>query len=375
MTAETQALRATGEEILATLNARWGVRLDAIILNEALSTSQRRDMLTARMLECALTEIDEVNWENGANAALASNENKDLIEKALTGSVEVEPNFVLSAKNFVIVRDYQGQQLTDYITTLSKRFESMSRAKTPGELALEIFYSSLIAVGTAMAKATFTAWRAGQTLLAAIKTGVTSIGIKTAVAVVIIILAAILLYLFLENPKKILGLVYNDTDDDLVVTDWRKGVDGAKAGDLFMAFGGMKNFPEDHATGDLDSPLVQLRKRAFFGPDDPDNAVFGSFFFADRNFGLRGSEGVMVLSSKTSSLRYALLFACPYSEDNGTAVRIYDGGSPPPWTLYDEMYPGRAVRAITNASGVLMISTVNAPRGGVVFMVATISKV
>ena len=375
MTTETQTLRAAGEEILASLNARWGLRLEGIINNEALSVAQRRNMLTARMLESAFIEIDEANWDNGASSALAAHENKELIEKALTGSVEVEPNFVLSAKNFAIVREYQGQQLTDYITTLSKRFDAMSRAKTVGELALEIFYSSLIAVGTAMAKATFTAWRAGQTLLASIKTGVTSVGLKTAIAVVIIILAAILLYLFLENPKKILGLLYNDTDDDLVVTDWRKGVGGDKSGDLFMAFGSMENFPEDHATGDLDSPLVQLRKRAFFGPDDPDNAVFGGFFFANRNIGLRGAEGVAVLSSKTTNLRYAILFACPYFEDNGTAVRIFDGGSPPPWTLYDQMYPGRSVRAITNDKGVLMISTVNAPRGGVVFMVGTISKV
>ena len=374
MTTEARSLRATGEEILGSLNARWGVRLDTIILNDALSVSQRRNLLISKMLESALAEIDEFNWATGASKELASHENKALIEKALAGGVEVEPNFVMSAQNFAMVRDYQGQQLSNYITHLSQRFEIMSKAKTPGELALEIFYSGLIAVGTAMAAGTIAALVAGQALLAAITVGVTGIGIKTAVVVVVIVLAAILLYLFLENPKKILGLLFNDTDHDLEVRDWRRGVDGAKAGDLFMAFGHMANFPEDHATGSLDSPLVQLRKRAFFGPGDPDNAVFGAFFFANRNFGLRGSEGVMVLSSRTTNERYALLFACPYFEDNGTAVRIYGGGSPPPWVLYDQMYRQRSVRAGMNSGDVRMVSTINHPRGGVVFLLASLSK-
>ena len=250
--AEGQSLKATGLEIVERLNARWDVRLDLIIQNEALSLEQRRQMLIARMLERALADIDEQSLNMDVEPAVLAAENQALIERAVRGDApEVEVNFAITEHNFKILRDYTGGQVTDYITRLCKRFEAMSRAKTPGELALEIFGSSLVCVGTAMGKLTFAAWRAGQPLLTAIRAGVTGIGMKTAVAVVIIVLAALLLYLFLENPKKILGLIVNDTDDDLVVKDWRKGVDGGAGGDLWMEHGHMANFPEDHASGDL----------------------------------------------------------------------------------------------------------------------------
>ncbi|PNB36201.1 hypothetical protein C1X73_37870, partial [Pseudomonas sp. FW305-130] len=83
--------------------------------------------------------------------------------------------------------------------------------KTPGQLAIEISVSSLFSIGVSMAKLTWTAWRGGATFLNALRSGITSMGMKTAIAVIVIVLVAFLLYLFLENPKKVLALVFNDT--------------------------------------------------------------------------------------------------------------------------------------------------------------------
>lgn len=371
----TLSYREAGQETVNRLNALWGVKLENIINNEALSLEKRRQLLTSKMLEAAYLQIDEANFHLGIEEDQNKLENQALIAKAVAGDVELEPNISFTEKNYRILRDYQGQKVKDFILTFTKRFESMANAKTPGQLAIEILASSAISIGTAMAKLTIQAWRAGATLLAAIKSGVTGVGMKTAIAVIVIILAALLLYLFLENPKKILGLIINDTDDDLVVKDWRKGVDGGSGGDLHLEHGKIENFPEDHATGDLDSPLVQIRKRAYFAPDDEDNVVFAGFYFGNRVFGLRGVEGVMVFSSNTNSLKYAHMFAVPYTNDNGTNMKAFTGPTPNLPTLYRDLYNSRKTRVDITDQGVRMTSTVNDPRGGVVGLIATISKV
>ena len=369
--------REAGMETVGRLNALWGVQLENIINNEALSLKQRREMLTAKMLESAYLQIDETNYNLGVEVEEAQNklENQDLIAKAVAGNAELEPNISFTEKNFKILRTYEGQQVKDFILTFTKRFESMANAKTPGQLAIEISVSSAFAIGTAMAKLAYTAWRAGATLLAAIKTGVTGIGLKTAIAVVVIILAALLLYLFLENPKKILGLIINDTDDDLVVNKWRNGVSGGGDSDLYLEHGDITNFPEDRANGDLDSPLVQIRKRFYFEPDDPDNVVFAGFYFGSKKFGLRGVEGVILFTSATNPLMYAHMFAVPYTKDNGSNMQVISGDRPNLPDLFRTLYNGRRTRVDFVDKGVRMTSTVNDARGGVVAMIATISKV
>jgi len=49
------AARKAGLELLENLNARWGVNLENIINNEALSVTERHRLLVTRMLEHALT--------------------------------------------------------------------------------------------------------------------------------------------------------------------------------------------------------------------------------------------------------------------------------------------------------------------------------
>lgn len=361
--------RQVALEIIDRLDTHWNLDLRTIISNEALSVNDRLKRLRARMLEAALTGIDEHHADLGIEASAGSYD--ALIQSVLRGEeVEVEPNVSVTEYNYNIICGYQGKAVYDYVFTLSKRLESMSKAQTPGQLAIETTLSGLFTVGTAWAKLTWNAWRGGQTLLQATRTGITTLGIKTAVAVVIIVLAAILLYLFLENPKKILGLVYNNTDDMLVVKNWNQ-----RGGDLYMEHGEMVNFMADHENGDLDSPMVQIRSRYYFGPNDPDNVIFGGLYFADRNFGLRGSEGVMIFSSKTSDLRVAHQFAVPYVNDNGSNMRKIGPGSVNMEQLFRDMYNGRKTRVDVTEGGYRLLSTVNDPRGGVVGLIAAISKV
>lgn len=369
----TKSPRESALEIMETLKVRTGVDLASIASNEALSVEARRRKMIARLLEATLAGIDEYNRAEGIE--LERHDDNELVRAALAEEqTQIEPNLSLTQHNFEIVRGYRGQAVTDYVYGLSKRLEAMQNAKTPGQLAIEIGGSSLFSIGVAMAKLTWTAWRGGATFLAALRTGITTLGLKTAITVVVIVVVAFLLYLFLENPKKVLALVFNDTDENFVVTNWRAGVEGGTGGNLYIEHGHMENFMQDHANGDLDSALVQIRQRFFFAPNDPDNVVFGGVYFADRNFGLRGSEGVMLFTSTSSDLAFAHLYAVPYTNDNGANMRLMTGKKADLPTLFRDMYDSRKVRVDFTEGGYRLTATVNDARGGVVGLLGTISK-
>ena len=169
-------------------------------------------------------------------------------------------------------------------------------------------------------------------------------------------------------------MVINNTADHFVVKDWQKGTDGAKNGDLFMQHGQMVDFMQDNENERLDSPKIQLRGKMSFGPDDPDNAVFAGIYFGDRNFGLRGAEGVMIFTSTTSSLRFAHMFAVPYFNDNRTNIRLITQDVGDIEALYREMYNSAQVSVDRKEGGYHLRSSVNDPRGGVVGCIAAISR-
>ncbi|WP_430430591.1 hypothetical protein [Oceanicaulis sp.] len=361
-------------QVIERLNARYGVRLDLILTNPALSLSERRRTAQAMLIEAAVEQVSRAEEDSNEEPSELAPEFEAML-KADGDAVEIEPNYIVSEHNAEVIATYRGQDLYDYVFTLTKRFENMSAAKSEGQLAIEIVSGGLVSVGVPMAFYTIKALRAGSALLGAVKIGVTSLGMKTAIATVVIILVAFLLYLLLENPKKILGIVLNNTDQNFVVNNWRKGLDGDSGSDLYMAHGEMKSFMQDNETGDLDSPKVQLKSRFFFSPGDPDNSVCAGVFFADRNFGFRGSEGVMVFSSKEKSdLRVALQFAVPYTKDNGTNIKTLDKAPSDMDALFRDMYNGRKVHIARTEKDLRLESTVNDARGGVVALISCITQ-
>ena len=195
---------------------------------------------------------------------------------------------------------------------------------------------------------------------------------KTAVGTVIIVLAGLLMWLLFENPKKLLGMVLNNTDGNLIVSNWRNGVDKNNNSDLWMQHGNMQKFMQDYQGGDL-TKKIQLNARVVFGPGDPDNCVYGGIYFADKNAGFLGAEGLMIFQANNTPLRFAHMFAVPYTKDNGTNMTMVSG-SPNLETLYRQLYDNRKVRVNVTSGDYNMTSTVNDPRGGVVGCIASITK-
>lgn len=350
---------ALAEKILANLKREVGADLAPILRDGSLSVQERRSR-AADLLFQALSARGRAEhpaeWEGAAFAAAA---------------VEVEPNIVVSVKEARRLEALQGEPVKTYMYDLTERMEQMARASTPEDLARQLVLAGLLSVGTSMAKGTIVALRAGQALFTAVRIGIMGIGMSTAIGTVVVLLVGLLLWLMLENPKKVLGLVLNDTDANLVVDNWRSGVDGGTGSNLFMKHGHMQSFMADYEGGNLNK-VIQINARAYFGPDDPDNAVYGGIYFADKNAGFRGAEGTMVFTSSNAP-RFAHCFAVPYTKDNGTNMAVNMGGSPE--SINQQLYDSRRVRVSFISAGYRMTATVNDPRGGVVGCIAAIVKV
>jgi hypothetical protein len=288
------------------------------------------------------------------------------VQAALFGAsgINVAPNVAVTEKLYREIREYRGGQIDAYIRRVTDGLSLLKENMSPGQAAGIIIGSGLASFGVAMIGGTFAALQGGAALLTAVTAGVAAMGSMTVVVGVALVVAAELLLFFLVLNKKVfLGMVFNNTGLSLVVRDWRAGTGGARRGDLFMNTGSMTSFMEMHETHRLDSPLVQVVARDRIAPGDPDNLVSAGIFFAEKNFGLYGTEGVMLLGSHAApSIRFALVFACPYTYDNGVNVAI--GPADSASNYFNRLYKQRGVERQTGGQGYRFLARVGFPRGG-----------
>lgn len=278
--------------------------------------------------------------------------------------VNVVPNVALTEQRFKQVSTLRGSEIDRYLRHVTNGLSLLNDRMTPEQAARTIAETTLASFGIAMIAGTFSALLGGAALLPALIAGVVAMGSMTlVVGAALAIVAEILLFFLVLNKKVFLGMVFNDTDHDFVVRDWRLGTTGHEAGDLFMNTGSMTSFMDTHSTPELDSPLVQVVARQSIAPGDPDNLVSAGIFCAEKKIGVYGTEGVMLLSSpKVPTLRFALLFACPYNLDNGVNVQI--GPPQSPHSYFDRLYRGRGIERGTGGQGFEFFARVAAPRGG-----------
>ena len=359
-------------QILDSLEHDLGVDLRPILNDNSRTETQRRLDASTLLLE-ALIERAEASEDRAEWVSKEEGDGRAFLRSFAAGEVDVEPNLVYLEENVKTLKAMRGDEIKDYLYSLTKRFENMSKATSPGILALQMVGGGLISVSIPMAVGTIQALRAGQAVLAAVRAGIANIGMKTAIVVVVVLLVTLITWLIMENPKKFLGLVINDTDSHLVVNDWRKGVDGNTGGDLYMKHGSIVSFPQDYQDGVL-AKKIQINKRAYFGPGDKDNSCYGGIFFANKNVGFYGAEGIAIYTGTDGNARFAHTFACPYSDDNGTAVRVLNGETDVQ-ALFNDMYSKRKVVDETTAGGFNLVSAVNDARGGITAGITCFSKV
>ncbi len=362
---------AFAEEIVADLREEFGLDLMPI-LTAAIPHKQRKKTAVSHLFEAIIERADREGHLADWNADRDDAAHDETLEKLLSDDVDIEPNYSIVPSDLKTIIAYRDSAVKEYVFMLTKRFENAAKAKSAGQAAIEIVGGGVVGVGVPAAVIAIKAYRAGSTILAAARAGITGVGMKTAIGVIVIALIGLLLFLLWENPKKLLGIVINDTDEELNVKDWRNGLSGADNSDLYMEHGKMDSFMVDHENG-LSSPEVQVRARIDFGDQDPENFAFAGIYFADRNVGLRGAEGVMVFTSKTSSKRIATMFACPYTKDNGTNMDIIGSGESAK-SVFRSLYDGREKTMSRTKDGLYLQSSVNDTRGGIVACISYIAK-
>jgi hypothetical protein len=280
------------------------------------------------------------------------------------GGINVVPDVAVTEQRYKQIKQYQGKQIDTYLKNVTDGLSLLKDGMSPAQVATTIATSGLASFGVAMVWGTFVALQGGAAFLSALAAGVVAMGsITVVVGVALVIVAELLLFFLVLNKKVFLGMVFNNTGLNLIVRDWRAGTSGASRGDLFMNTGSMTSFMETNETPNLDSPLVQVVERLFLSAGSPDNLVSAGIFCAEKNFGLYGTEGVMLLSSRQrEDIRFAFVFACPYTLDNGVNVAI--GGPNSAQSYFNGLYGNRGVERFTAQRGFSLLARVGSPRGG-----------
>lgn len=314
--------------ILERLEQNLGVPLRPIFEQRSDVATIRREMheaIRGASYTKVASEAPSEEWPNAGQT--------DTIDALFVGDgATVVPCIAVTEHNLAVIKNMRGGEVKDYVKRVTNGLSLIRDGQTPGEVALEILGSGISAFALAMVIATVKELLKKATLRAALTVGVRAMGGVTVVCTVAaIIIVELLIYLAFKNEKVFLGIVFNNTDLNLRVKDWRSGVGGSNSGDLYMETGSMQRFMETNENENLDSPLVQMPARLFIAPGDEDNMVYGGIFQAAKNIGFYGTDGIMAFTDNDRDThRFLFQFACPYARDNGVNVAIdADAGKTP----------------------------------------------
>ncbi len=352
--------------VIENLHQKLGVNLLPIFMSYSLTDKEKRKKAAALLIDGIFSKAAERNesWFI-----------EDESEFDLDSDIEIEPNISISEADALTISNYKGQDVYEYTYTLVKRFENLAVAETPEQLAFSMVKNAILSVGVPLAKAVGVELFKRVGLKKAIEVGIEHLGPKTAYAAVAVVLVALINFFFSLNPKKILGLVVNNTDSILEVKGFK-----TSTGDLHMRHGSMVSFMEDYADG-LTSPKIQIGKREFISKGNENNMVQVGIYAADKNWGLRGAEGIMMFSPKETvpltMFNFAHMFAVPYKHNNRTNIVRLNSRSKPKSldVLFQELYNADKERVDFEEGTYRFTSTVNDKRGGVVACIASVHAV
>lgn len=382
-------LRALGLELLEGLERRCGVELSPLLHAPSLDTGAKIALMRERLVHAAFADPDAMMAGAGAGAGPG-----DARAAALAAArrVEVEPFVFIPRADALKVVSYQGTQITDYVKQMAKRLDNIHQSKTIGTFVATTLGGGLIGVGLTLTFGTLRNVYAGMVLRQALLKAVTSFGLGGALLAVGMALVGFMVWLVLEKPEKLLGLIINDTDEDYVVHQWRQGAHGGGAVPgcgMYMAHGDTWAFMADgHLVND--PAELQLAQRLLVYKDDgriddEQSAVCLGVYFADRKAGFLGVEGLYVFAARQTGApprdapprSFAYQFAIPYTQANGCLMMPYLGRYPygphELESLFRSMYTQRSVRQHRTAFGWQYVAALDAAYGGVISGIAMVS--
>lgn len=352
--------------IIESIEDRFHVELKSLFDASRYSYTEFMAEFRHRMVD-GLMAYDGFSSEDGSDTRFSY------------ADVEVEPNIFISRYNALVVRNYHGQKLVEWVQTILKSLEAMMSSTSPAAFAAQTLAGALLAVGVPMAVATVKNLWAGEALKSALTMAVQKVGLKSVLFAAGTAAASIIYFLLVSNPKKIIGLVLNDTDTHYYVPDWRKSVNGYYGGNLYMEHGTTERFMTAPLTDKIDSPEIQLKARLVANNDD-ETMVAAGIFFAEKKIGFYGAEGVFVFTPYPgygNDSAFAYQFAVPYSRDNRNNIDVHANGridnKDHISKLFRDMYNAAKVNVEKQAGNMSMTANVNDARGGKVYGVSCVS--
>jgi hypothetical protein len=355
--AALQSARAAAIRSLEALESRFGIELQSLFDETKYSY---RDSIA----EFQRRVVRGVN----AHTGFAQEEGIDI--QAVADPTEVEPNIFISRHNSLVVRNYTGNAVFDYVMVIRKNLDAMGSAASTAQFVAQTLGGTIIAVGVPVAIKVAAELIAKKALKDALMVAIKGVGLKSAIVAVVLAIAGIIYWLVWGVEQKILGAIINDTDTDYIVPDWRRSVDGYGGGNLYMEHGTTENFMLANLTGSIDSPEVQLKSR-FVDENDENTMVAVGLFFADRKAGFRGAEGIYVFTPMPghgSDPGFAYQFAIPYVNDNRANIEVYAGGKIDDKNviakMFRDLYNAAKVNVEKQVGDFSMKSHLNDSRGG-----------
>lgn len=362
-----QAARAEAVGSIQTLESRYGIELQSLFDSGKYTYRESFTEFRRRIIA-------------GVNAYQGFEVEEGSMLLASEQDTEYEPNIFISRKNAMIARDYRDNKIVDYVMVVRKNLDAMGAAQDTAQFVAQTLGGTIIAVGVPVAIKVATQMYAGTALKQALLTAVKGVGLKSAIVAVVLAVAAIVYWLLWGVEQKVLGLVFNDTDSDYYVPDWRKSVNGYGGGNLYMEHGTTENFMVANLTGDLDSPEIQLKSR-FPVEDDSSTMIAGGLFFADRKVGFRGAEGIYVFIPYPGSGTppgFAYQFAIPYTKDNRCNIEGFTGGTinnkDEIAGMFRRLYNSAAVNVERQVGDCNMQAHLSNARGGRICGITMVSK-
>jgi hypothetical protein len=353
--------------IVKRLEENMGIKL-LHIFEESDDTRIIRKNVRSSIRQWVIENIDNNQHDSGWNEVFYSKE-IDLYFK--NSDINPIPPIAVTEKNLAVIRQYSGSQIHDYIKGVVNGLSLLKDGQTPGQMAGIILGSGVTSFAVAMIGGTAKALYQGKKLLDAVKYGVSKMGSPVLIAgVAAVIVTELLLYLA-SVQKTFLGIVFNNTELNLIVHGWREN-----KYDVYINKGSMAGFMETHENEDLNSPMVQIPAKRADSNNESESLVLGGIFVAQKNFGFYGTDGAMAFSapSKTNA-RFFLMFACPYSRDNGVNVLVDAGAPQGPKKIFRSLFDNRGIDKSSAAGGYKFVARCSDKRGAEAAGIAVLDSI
>ncbi|OHU85151.1 MULTISPECIES: hypothetical protein [Pseudoalteromonas] len=335
--------------------------------NGRLSLEDAKLELAETIIRTALANYNQGGDARGVSEDWEGPVDVEEVIRSIRSTQEPNPNELYQAEDAENLAGLNAEEMGFYLNHKRITYERLVDKvnATIGDTANALVSAGVLSVSYSAGKKAIIELAKTKSARRAVVAGVKAIGVTNSLVVVGFILAAIILYFLLTAEKSFYGVVLNLSETNLNCSEE----------DRYMHAGTLVSFPLDKEDG-VNANTVNIRGSALAFDDDGNDvlAYYAGTYFAEKKFGLFGAEGMFSLAPENrTGPNLAILFSCPYFEDNGVNLETNIRGS----QLSDYWNPlrnERKLRVRINKDGISAEATVDAARGSTPIGLTVIHK-